>query len=168
MYLLCLRGAALQWGVCIMCATPGSSLILSLFSVVPSLCCNVLLTLFIVRELNLADGNRRGELLAETFDERRRWIVLDGPGMIQVLTKFNCFVRYPEEVCRIMLNWQWGMYLWLNLVQLMYVHLCSAHAYWSHHSYEGRLRPSLSIWVSYYSDAHKHVLFWGQFQLESF
>ena len=46
----------------------------------------------------MAPPPKRRKLLAETYAERRLWIVAEGPGMIETLKKFNVFVRCPEEV----------------------------------------------------------------------
>ena len=54
--------------------------------------------MFTVRALELAPQEQRTKLLEETFNERRLWILTDGPGMTDVLQKFSVFIRCPEEV----------------------------------------------------------------------
>ena len=59
---------------------------------------------FLVQELALAAPDRRSELLNETFEERRRWIMNDGPGMVDILSKFSSFLRFPEEVSELIVT----------------------------------------------------------------
>ena len=46
----------------------------------------------------LAGPERRAQLMRETHGERRRWISEDNPTIVDILTKFNVFLRFPEEV----------------------------------------------------------------------
>ena len=47
----------------------------------------------------MAPPEKRAKLPEETYNERRLWILTEGPGMIATLKKFSIFVRCPEEVC---------------------------------------------------------------------
>ena len=52
----------------------------------------------LVAEIMLAGPERRAQLMRETHGERRRWISEDNPTIVDILTKFNVFLRFPEEV----------------------------------------------------------------------